>query len=115
MNPPILARGRELAASALTEPGAAGSNPQTISATGRAESLVMRLAIARAFGSGRCMGRCQSMFLVKLMLTLNPSGSVLLYVRGTWLKVRPESLTMECGMVQNFIYLTTFQQVRSIC
>jgi len=105
---PILAKGRELAAFALTEPDA-GSNPQAICATGVADAIGgWRLSGTKVWSGSAAWAGVINVF-VKLVDANNiPSGITGFAVRqGTaGLLPGPESLTMGMrGMVQNFIYL----------
>ncbi len=104
---PILARGRELAAFALTEPGA-GSNPQAISATGVAEVSGWRLRGTKVWSGSAAWAGVINVFVKLVDANNNLSGITGFAVRqGTaGLRPGPESLTMGMrGMVQNFVYL----------
>ncbi len=105
---PDLARGRELAAFALTEPGA-GSNPRAISAKATRDSKGgWRISGSKLWiGSGSWAG----VINVFVKLEEGPSGSsgmaAFAVRQGTkGLRHGPEALTMGMrGMVQNAIYL----------
>ncbi len=105
---PILARGRELASFALTEPGA-GSNPQAISATGVADALGnWRLSGTKVWSGSASWAGVINVFVKNVDTNTKSSGITGFAVRqGTsGLRQGPESLTMGMrGMVQNFIYL----------
>ena len=105
---PILAKGRELAAFALTEPGA-GSNPQAISATGVAEATGgWRLHGTKVWSGSAAWAGVINVFVKLVDANGKPSGITAFAIRqGTaGLRLGPESLTMGMrGMVQNFIYL----------
>jgi acyl-CoA synthetase (AMP-forming)/AMP-acid ligase II/alkylation response protein AidB-like acyl-CoA dehydrogenase/acyl carrier protein len=105
---PILAKGRELAAFALTEPGA-GSNPQTISATGVADAIGgWRLRGTKVWSGSASWAGVINVFVKLVDANGNSSGITGFAVRqGTaGLRPGPESLTMGMrGMVQNFIHL----------
>lgn len=105
---PILAKGRELAAFALTEPGA-GSNPQAISATGVAAATGgWRLRGTKVWSGSASWAGVINVFVKLVDADGNSSGITGFAVRqGTaGLRPGPESLTMGMrGMVQNFIYL----------
>lgn len=104
---PILAKGRELAAFALTEPGA-GSNPQAISATGVADATGgWRLRGTKVWSGSASWAGVINVFVKLVDANGNSSGITGFSVRqGTaGLRPGPESLTMGMrGMVQNFIY-----------
>jgi acyl-CoA synthetase (AMP-forming)/AMP-acid ligase II/alkylation response protein AidB-like acyl-CoA dehydrogenase/acyl carrier protein len=105
---PMLAQGRELAAFALTEPGA-GSNPRAISAKATRDSKGgWRLSGTKQWiGSGSWAG----VITVFVQLTDEPThpGRIAAFAlrQGTkGLRQGPEGLTMGMrGMVQNAIYL----------
>ena len=105
---PILARGRELAAFALTEPGA-GSNPRAISATGVADgSGVWRLRGTKIWSGSASWSGLMNVFVQLGDGNTKSSGITGFVVRQgtTGLRVGPESLTMGMrGVVQNFVYL----------
>jgi len=105
---PILAKGRELAAFALTEPGA-GSNPQAISATGVADAIGgWRLRGTKVWSGSASWAGVINIFAKVVDPNTQSSGITGFAVRqGTaGLRQGPESLTMGMrGMVQNFIYL----------
>ena len=105
---PILAKGRELAAFALTEPDA-GSNPQAISATGVADATGgWRLHGTKVWSGSAAWAGVINVF-VKLVDANNKSSGIAGFAvrQGTaGLRPGPESLTMGMrGMVQNFIHL----------
>ncbi len=105
---PILAKGRELAAFALTEPGA-GSNPQAISATGVADAVGgWQLSGTKVWSGSAAWAGVINVF-VKLVDTNNNSSGITGFAvhQGTaGLRPGPEALTMGMrGMVQNSIYL----------
>ena len=104
---PILAKGRELAAFALTEPGA-GSNPQAISATGVADAQGWRLRGTKVWSGSASWAGVINVFVKLVDANNNSSGITGFAVRqGTaGLRPGPEALTMGMrGMVQNFVYL----------
>lgn len=105
---PILAKGRELAAFALTEPGA-GSNPQAISAIGVADVTGgWRLRGNKVWSGSASWAGIINVFVKLVDANTQSRGITGFAVRqGTaGLRSGPESLTMGMrGMVQNFIYL----------
>lgn len=105
---PILAKGRELAAFALTEPGA-GSNPQAISATGVADATGgWRLSGTKVWSGSASWAGVINVFVKLVDANGNSSGITGFAVRQGTAGLRPgrESLTMGMrGMVQNFVYL----------
>lgn len=105
---PLLAKGRELAAFALTEPGA-GSNPQAISATGVKDAIGgWRLHGTKVWSGSAAWAGVINVFVKLVDGNSFSSGITGFAVRqGTpGLRLGPESLTMGMrGMVQNFVYL----------
>jgi alkylation response protein AidB-like acyl-CoA dehydrogenase/acyl-CoA synthetase (AMP-forming)/AMP-acid ligase II/thioesterase domain-containing protein/acyl carrier protein len=105
---PILAQGRELAAFALTEPGA-GSNPRSLSATGVASATGgWRLRGTKIWSGSASWAGVINVF-VKLIDANSQSGGITGFAvrSGTrGLRHGPEALTMGMrGMVQNSIHL----------
>jgi alkylation response protein AidB-like acyl-CoA dehydrogenase/thioesterase domain-containing protein/acyl carrier protein len=105
---PILAQGRELAAFALTEPGA-GSNPRSLSATGVAGATGgWRLRGTKIWSGSASWAGVINVF-VKLIDANGQSGGITGFAvrSGTrGLRHGPEALTMGMrGMVQNSIHL----------
>jgi alkylation response protein AidB-like acyl-CoA dehydrogenase len=105
---PILAQGRELAAFALTEPGA-GSNPHSLSATGVAQATGgWKLRGTKIWSGSASWAGVINVFVKVIDADNQPSGITGFAVRsGTpGLRHGPEALTMGMrGMVQNSIYL----------
>ena len=105
---PILAKGRELAAFALTEPGA-GSNPRAICATAVADAI----GGWRLSGNKIWSGSASWAGLINVFVQLVDANNKLSGITGfvlrqgtTGLRVGAESLTMGMrGVVQNFIHL----------
>ena len=105
---PILAKGRELAAFALTEPGA-GSNPRAISTTGVADATGgWRLRGTKIWSGSAAWAGVTNVF-VQLVDANTKSSSITGFAirQGTaGLHQGAESLTMGMrGVVQNSIYL----------
>ena len=105
---PILAKGRELAAFALTEPDA-GSNPQAISAIGVVDDTGgWRLNGTKVWSGSAAWAGVINIFAKTVDTNGKPSGITGFAIRqGTaGLRPGPESLTMGMrGMVQNFVYM----------
>ena len=105
---PILAKGRELAAFALTEPSA-GSNPQALCTTGVVDaSGGWRLSGTKVWSGSAAWAGVINVFVKLVDANNNSSGISGFAVRqGTpGMRPGPESLTMGMrGMVQNFVYL----------
>ena len=105
---PILAKGRELAAFALTEPGA-GSNPRAICATAVADAIGGWRLSGNKIWSGSASWAGLINVFVQLVDANNKSSGITGFVvrQGTTgLRVGSESLTMGMrGVVQNFVHL----------
>lgn len=104
---PILAKGRELAAFAITEPGA-GSNPRAISATGLAGASGWRLHGTKIWSGSASWAGVINVFVQLTDANAKPEGITGFTLRqGTaGLRVGAESLTMGMrGVVQNFVHL----------
>ena len=105
---PILAKGRELAAFALTEPGA-GSNPRAISSTATAESKeTWRLRGVKVWSGTAAWAGLINVFAKVANHSDEPDSITGFALRqGTpGLRIGPEAITMGVrGMVQNSIYL----------
>src|SRR5215210_754282 len=105
---PILAQGRELAAFALTEPGA-GSNPQSLSATGVAHAAGGWTLRGTKVWSGSASWAGVINVFVKVVDADKQSGGITGFAvrSGTpGLRHGPEAMTMGMrGMVQNSIHL----------
>jgi natural product biosynthesis luciferase-like monooxygenase protein/amino acid adenylation domain-containing protein len=107
---PILARGRELAAFALTEPGA-GSNPRAIAATATPDGPdAWRLRGVKSWvGSGSWAG------VINVFVRLGDGITAFAIRQGTpGLRQGAEALTMGMrGMVQNAIHLEDVRVTRA--
>lgn len=105
---PILATGRELAAFALTEPGA-GSNPQAISAKAIPDANgTWRLQGTKIWSGSAAWAGVINVFVKQMDSTGQTAGISGFTIRqGTrGLRQGPEALTMGMrGMVQNTVYL----------
>jgi 8-amino-7-oxononanoate synthase len=105
---PVLASGREMAALAVTEPGA-GSNPKAISATAVANGKGgWQLHGTKIWSGSASWAGVINVFVQLLDASGQSSGMTGFVVRqGTpGLRIGPEALTMGMrGMVQNTIYL----------
>lgn len=105
---PILAKGRELAAFALTEPGA-GSNPRAISAIGMADTTGgWRLRGTKIWSGSASWAGVINVFVQLVNDNAEPEGITGFTLRQgtTGLSVGAESLTMGMrGVVQNFVHL----------
>ncbi len=104
---PLLARGRELAAFALTEP-AAGSNPQAIEATARAFGEVHRVNGTKAWSGSAAWSGLMNVFAKNVDEHGRAAGISAFAVPQTSPGVRqgPEALTMGMrGMIQNTVFL----------
>jgi acyl-CoA synthetase (AMP-forming)/AMP-acid ligase II/alkylation response protein AidB-like acyl-CoA dehydrogenase/acyl carrier protein len=104
---PLLARGRELAAFALTEP-AAGSNPQAIEATARAAGEAHRLNGTKAWSGSAAWSGIMNVFAKNVDEHGRAAGISAFAVPQTSPGVRqgPEALTMGMrGMIQNTVFL----------
>ncbi|BAZ49866.1 AMP-dependent synthetase and ligase [Nostoc sp. NIES-4103] len=105
---PLLSSGREMAALAITEPGA-GSNPRAISATAQANGKGgWQLHGTKIWSGSAAWAGVINVFVQLLDANGQSSGMSAFVVRqGTpGLRIGPEALTMGMrGMVQNTIYL----------
>ncbi len=105
---PVLASGREMAALAVTEPGA-GSNPKAISATAVANGKSGWQLHGTKIWSGSASWAGVINVFVQLLDASGQSSGITGFVvhQGTpGLRIGPEALTMGMrGMVQNTIYL----------
>jgi acyl-CoA synthetase (AMP-forming)/AMP-acid ligase II/alkylation response protein AidB-like acyl-CoA dehydrogenase/acyl carrier protein len=105
---PQLARGRELAAFALTEP-TAGSNPQGIAATGVAQiNGGWQLSGTKAWSGSAGWAGVINVFVKSIDAQGKPAGITGFAIRQGTAGLRPgvESLTMGMrGMVQNIVHL----------
>jgi acyl-CoA synthetase (AMP-forming)/AMP-acid ligase II/alkylation response protein AidB-like acyl-CoA dehydrogenase/acyl carrier protein len=105
---PQLARGRELAAFALTEP-TAGSNPQGIAATGIAQANGgWQLSGTKAWSGSAGWAGVINVFVKSIDAQGKPQGITGFAIRQGTAGLRPgmESLTMGMrGMVQNIVHL----------
>lgn len=105
---PRLAQGRELAAFALTEPGA-GSNPRAISAKAIADGRgSWQLQGTKIWSGSAAWAGLINVFVQRIDAEGKPNGSVGFVVpQGTpGLRMGPEALTMGMrGVVQNTLYL----------
>jgi len=104
---PSLARGRELAAFALTEP-AAGSNPQAIEATARASGEAHRVTGTKSWSGSAAWSGLMNVFAKTVDEHGRAAGISAFAVPQTSPGVRqgPEALTMGMrGMIQNTVSL----------
>jgi acyl-CoA synthetase (AMP-forming)/AMP-acid ligase II/alkylation response protein AidB-like acyl-CoA dehydrogenase/acyl carrier protein len=104
---PLLARGRELAAFALTEP-AAGSNPQAIEATARTYGDAHRVSGTKAWSGSAAWSGLMNVFAKNVDEHGRASGISAFAVPQTSPGVQqgPEALTMGMrGMIQNTVFL----------
>jgi acyl-CoA synthetase (AMP-forming)/AMP-acid ligase II/alkylation response protein AidB-like acyl-CoA dehydrogenase/acyl carrier protein len=104
---PSLARGRELAAFALTEP-AAGSNPQAIEATARASGDAHRVTGTKSWSGSAAWSGLMNVFAKTVDEHGRAAGISAFAVPQTSPGVRqgPEALTMGMrGMIQNTVFL----------
>lgn len=103
---PRLARGRELAAFALTEPGA-GSNPQALQATARAEGGIYRLRGTKYWSGSAAWSGVMNVFARAFDEQGRAIGVSAFVVPQDAPGVRqgPEALTMGMrGMIQNAVF-----------
>ena len=104
---PLLARGRELAAFALTEP-AAGSNPQVIEATARTYGEAHRVTGTKAWSGSAAWSGLMNVFAKNVDEHGRAGGISAFAIPQTSPGVQqgPEALTMGMrGMVQNTVFL----------
>ncbi|MDC0708894.1 AMP-binding protein [Stigmatella sp. ncwal1] len=102
---PSLARGRELAAFALTELGA-GSNPQAIEATARASGEGYRVNGTKIWSGSAAWSGLMNVFAKNVDANGHPAGITAFAIPQTSAGVRqgPEALTMGLrGMIQNTV------------
>lgn len=103
---PSLARGRELAAFALTEP-AAGSHPQAIETTARAAGAAHRVTGTKSWSGSAAWSGLMNVFAKTVDADGRAAGISAFAVPQTSPGVRqgPEALTMGMrGMIQNTVY-----------
>ncbi|TSC31741.1 AMP-binding protein [Corallococcus sp. Z5C101001] len=103
---PSLARGRELAAFALTELGA-GSNPQAIEATAHATGAGYRVSGTKIWSGSAAWSGLMNVFAKNVDANGHPAGITAFAIPQTSPGVRqgPEALTMGLrGMIQNTVF-----------
>ncbi|WP_163778359.1 AMP-binding protein [Myxococcus vastator] len=104
---PALARGRELAAFSLTEPGA-GSNPQALETTARASGDGYRLSGTKIWSGSAAWAGLMNVFARHVDANGQPAGfSAFAIPQGSpGVRQGPEALTMGLrGMIQNTVHL----------